>query len=124
MIYHPSKVPLSLLLVSVAWTSPVDAISSSKLGEQIYSDTCITCHGEDGKGALDGVPDLTASDGRLSKKDTILISSIKNGLEKSDAPLSMPAKGGDDEITPRGIKSVLTYIRQKFGSGKNRRPIR
>ncbi len=121
MRLYDYKIIFALFILMLGNIPSVSAISSSKLGEQIYSETCITCHGDDGKGALDGVPDLKT---RLSQKDVVLIQSITKGLEKSNAALSMPAKGGDEEISPRGVKSVLTYMRQKFGQGKNRYPIR
>lgn len=115
---------LTMLPVTALSVSSALGISSSKLGEKIYNDTCVACHGEDGKGAIDGVPDLTKAEGRLTKTDVVLIKSIKKGLETSDAPLSMPAKGGDEEITNKGVKSVLGYMRQKFGKGKTRRAIK
>lgn len=117
---------LSLVLFScvILGGTSAFAISSSKLGEKIYNDTCVACHGEDGKGALDGVPDFTEKEGRLAKKDTVLIRNIQKGLETSGASLSMPAKGGDDEINDRGVESVLGYMRQKFGTGKTKRAVK
>tara|TARA_R110002095_G_scaffold214000_1_gene205383 strand:+ start:4963 stop:5337 length:375 start_codon:yes stop_codon:yes gene_type:complete len=114
----------TILLMTTVSVSSTLAISSSKLGEKVYNDTCVACHGEDGKGTIDGVPDLTQAEGRLTKKDVVLINSIKKGLETSASSLSMPAKGGDDEMTDQGAKSVLGYMRQKFGRGKTKRPIK
>lgn len=84
-------------------------------GQAIYSQTCIACHGANGKGAIPGVADLTANDGALSKSDDDLIKSISEGVQSPGSPLAMPAKGGNPTLTEADIKAVLVYLRAQFG---------
>lgn len=84
-------------------------------GQGIYDQTCIACHGADGKGSIPGVAKLT-DDAALAKSDDELFTSIKNGLHPQGAMLSMPAKGGNPALTDADISAVLAFIRKKFGS--------
>ncbi|MBI4006787.1 MAG: cytochrome c [Gammaproteobacteria bacterium] len=85
--------------------------SSGLSGEQIYKQTCVACHGADGKGAIPGVPDLRT---RLSKSDETLLQSIKNGFQSPGSPMAMPPKGGNPNLTDADLEAVLSYIRQAF----------
>lgn len=42
-------------------------------GQGIYAQTCVACHGADGKGTIPGVPDFTSEDSPLAKSDTELL---------------------------------------------------
>jgi len=85
-------------------------------GKAIYSQTCIVCHGANGKGALPGVIDFTAADGPLSKLDEQLAKSIREGVARPGAPLSMPANGGLPELSDEQIYSIIAYLQSEFGS--------
>ncbi|MEW6613680.1 MAG: c-type cytochrome [Pseudomonadota bacterium] len=84
-------------------------------GKAVYTQTCLACHGADGKGALPGVPDLTRANGPLAKSDAELIRSITAGVQRPGAPLAMPPKGGNPNLTETDIRQVLDYMRQAFG---------
>ncbi len=92
-----------------------DSSKPSQSGQAIYNQTCIACHGADGKGSLPGVPDFTKSDGRLSKSDDVLIKHITEGFQTPGSPMAMPAKGGNADLNDADIKSVLSYLRESFG---------
>jgi len=83
-------------------------------GAKIYNSTCIVCHGEDGKGVLPGVPDLTGSAGRLSKPDDELFNNVVNGFQSPGSPMAMPPKGGNASLSDQDIKSVIDYMRSTF----------
>lgn len=83
-------------------------------GKSIYDKTCISCHGKDGTGQVPGTPDFTSPDGPLSKPKTKLTSHIENGFKKPGAPLAMPPKGGNPNLTKTDIMNVEAYIRQTF----------
>ena len=87
-------------------------------GAIIYQQTCIACHGLDGKGALPGVADFTAPDGPLSKSDQALFQSIKNGFQSPGSPLAMPAKGGNPNLSDVDIVAVIAHLRTTF-AGKS-----
>ena len=96
-------------------TQVAAAVSKGATGKETYNNTCIACHGGDGKGAFPGTPDFTSSDGALSKSDEVLINHITNGFQSEGSPMAMPPKGGNPNLSDSGIKAVLDYIREAFG---------
>jgi len=103
----------SILAVSSAFAD--EPAADVAVGKAAYSQTCIACHGANGKGAIPGVADLTKADGALSKTDDELIKSITEGFQSPGAALAMPAKGGNPALTETDIKAVLAYLRATFG---------
>jgi len=85
-------------------------------GKDIYTQTCIACHGGNGKGVLPGTPNFTDKTGRLTKSDAELMDSLMNGFQSPGSPMAMPAKGGNDALTTGDLKNVLQYLRDTFGS--------
>ena len=83
-------------------------------GAGIYNSTCVVCHGEDGKGVLPGVPDLTESAGPLSKADNELLNNVVNGFQSPGSPMAMPAKGGNTSLSNEDVQVVLKYMKEKF----------
>ncbi len=83
-------------------------------GQGIYSQTCIACHGSDGRGIVPGTPDFTDKNGRLSKSDDELMNSLVNGFQSPGSPMAMPAKGGNSALTQGDLKNVLNYLRKTF----------
>lgn len=107
---------LASVLMSAALAGESDTAGDTAAGKAVYSQTCIACHGKNGKGALPGVSDLTKSDGPLAKTDEELMQSISNGLTTPGAALSMPAKGGIPSLTEDDIRAVLAYLRGAYGN--------
>jgi mono/diheme cytochrome c family protein len=71
-------------------------------GGQLYSRHCTTCHGDDGRGAMPGVPDFTRGEG-LFQPNSALVNAIRKGKTV------MPAIRGiltDDEIN-----DLVAYLR-------------
>ena len=83
-------------------------------GKALYNQTCLACHGSNGKGVITGMPDFTSASGPLTKSDSELIHSILNGRRSKGAPIAMPPKGGNPSLTASQIKSVLKYIKDTF----------
>ncbi len=83
-------------------------------GGKVYSQTCIACHGVDGKGTIDGVPDFTAANGRLVKPDEIILTNIINGYQSEGSLMAMPPLGGNSDLAEQDMADVLTYIRKEF----------
>jgi mono/diheme cytochrome c family protein len=109
-----------IMVVALAWAgfvladgTPTDSIAA---GKAIYTQTCIACHGVNGKGTLPGVRDFTAPDGPLSKTDAELLKSIRDGFQRPGSPLTMPARGGNPALTDHDIELVLGYLRETFGT--------
>lgn len=83
-------------------------------GRRIYEETCVACHGADGKGALEGVPDLTGANGRLAKSDDALLRNMIEGFQSPGSPMPMPPKGGNPGLTDQDMADVLAYIRRTY----------
>jgi mono/diheme cytochrome c family protein len=86
----------------------------SARGALIYGETCVACHGANGRGALEGVPDLTARGGRLSKPDTVLLRNMIDGFQSPGSPMPMPPRGGNPDLADEDMADVLAYLRQTF----------
>jgi mono/diheme cytochrome c family protein len=96
-------------------TKPSTSMSSSGLtGAQIYAQTCIACHGNDGMGTVPGSPKFAGKNSPLNKSDVELMKNISEGFQSSGSPMAMPAKGGNANLTVEDIRNVLKYIRDKF----------
>ena len=89
--------------------------TNAQSGKAIYDQTCIACHGANGKGAIPGVPDLTDSNGRLSQPDDVLLINVVRGLQSSGSPMAMPPKGGNPELSEADIRAVIEYLHSSFG---------
>jgi cytochrome c5 len=88
-------------------------------GKRVYQGTCIACHGDDGRGALPGVPDLTRMEGfeSTSHSDFALfkhVEHVEDGVKKPGDPMAMPPKGGNPALTEEDIRDALIYMRAKF----------
>lgn len=101
--------PLSILAEDDSTAADVAA------GKAVYSQTCIACHGANGKGMIPGVRDLTDADGALAKSDEELIRNITEGFQTPGSPMAMPAKGGNPTLTEEDIRTVVKYLRVDFG---------
>ena len=102
-------------LVCAAYLGLLVSFNANALdGESVYQQTCIACHGEDGKGVLPGVPDFTVEKSRLNKSDEVLMNSMRDGVQSKGSPMAMPAKGGNSSLNEGDLKNVLIYMRNKF----------
>ena len=90
------------------------ATGNARSGEEIYAQTCVACHGADGKGALPGVPNFSRVDGPLGKSNEILQQNILLGYQSPGSPMAMPPKGGNPALMGADIASVLRYLREAF----------
>lgn len=111
------KVIVSIFAV-VIMTNVSGAEDNVANGAKIYGETCVACHGENGKGAFPGIPDFTSNTGRLSKSHQILLDHIENGFESPNSDIAMPELGGNEDLTEQDVKDVLAYILKTFHNGK------
>ena len=98
-----------------AFAGDTPAAADTAAGKAVFSQTCIACHGANGKGAIPGVADLTDKDGSLRKTDSELIKSISDGFQSPDSFMAMPPKGGNPGLSADDVKAVLAYLRFAFG---------
>lgn len=87
-------------------------------GDVIFHQTCVACHGEDGKGMIPGTPDFTKKGGGvLSKPHSVLTKHIRNGFQDPSSPMAMPPKGGNPGLSDQDIRDVHAYLHKRFGCG-------
>jgi mono/diheme cytochrome c family protein len=97
-------------------TVPDDSSVATMSSDAVYNQTCIACHGANGKGTVPGSPDFTRSDGVLSQDDKLLFQHIKNGFQSPGSLMAMPAKGGNSNLNDADLRSVVKYLHTRFGN--------
>lgn len=106
-------------------TQPVSAVAPAarpragggdpiEAGSHVYAQTCIACHGADGKGVVPGAPDLTRRGGPLDKADDVLLKHAEQGFQTPGSPMAMPPKGGNTALSEDDLKAALAYMRKAF----------
>lgn len=91
--------------------APIPADVLMKEGQDIYA-SCVSCHGDDGKG-LSTVPNLAGNPVVLSDvKSTIDI--LVNGQDKSQWPGMKTPMGRS--MTDRQLTALITYMRSSWGN--------
>lgn len=111
-------------LRSANYTAPIASRASPRLGavpggevvdgETAYSQTCVACHGADGRGVLPGVPDMTAAAGPFAKSDEVLLDHIIDGFQTPGSPMAMPSRGGNPQLSDADLSAVLDYMKEAF----------
>jgi mono/diheme cytochrome c family protein len=77
---------LILSVLTLAAPGISTAADGNAKAKALYSNTCIACHGANGKGAIPGVPDLGP---RMTMTDDDLTNSILNGLQSKGSLMAM-----------------------------------
>ena len=83
-------------------------------GQRQYEETCVACHGENGKGTMPGIPNFTSRKSPLKKADAVLIKNIVDGVERPNADLVMPPMGGNPDLTEQDVLDILAYMQKTF----------
>lgn len=85
----------------------------------LYGQTCVACHGPDGKGTVPGTPDFTGNNSPLrTKDDAHLIKSVLEGFQSPGSALAMPARGGNPALTDADARELVRYLKARFGAPK------
>lgn len=87
-----------LLATATASTQAGDPFN----GHRIYGEYCLSCHGDDGSGAMVAIPNFRRGEGLL-KSDYDLAETLKRGLG------AMPAYQG--LLSDGELADVITYTR-------------
>lgn len=109
----PAMIGATVFAVAMLAMQNANAADNAK-GKDLYSQSCASCHGGNGKGGIPGVPDFTAKKGVLSQADSVLIDHITNGYQGPSSPMAMPPKGGNASLTKDDIAAILAYMHQAF----------
>lgn len=104
------------IVQTVAFNGGSAPVSSAFSGAEVYTQSCIACHGANGKGTVPGAPDFTQANGRLSQSDEVLLRNMSQGVQSPGSPMAMPPKGGNSSLTEADLQAVLVYLRETFTS--------
>lgn len=104
------NLPGFLLVMAVLMSEYAHASETS--GEQVYIQNCMVCHGDDGSGAMPGVPDLRANRSWMAVPAQQLIKHIKQGIQSPGAAVTMPPKGGNPALSDEELSAVIDYMRK------------
>ena len=84
-------------------------------GKEIFSTTCLACHGEGGVGVPNLGKDMTASEFIHGLDDQGLLAFIKVGRDTSHPDnttgVAMLPKGGNPALTDENLLDIIAYIR-------------
>lgn len=106
--------PLILAAFSIiTFVISFDAIAQTS-AENLYSENCLICHGDDGSGAMPGVVDLTVNRRWATMNELALVERLKQGIQPPGAQMSMPPKGGNPDLTDNDLKALIRYMRTVF----------
>ena len=108
----------SLGFVAQAWADCGYSKGDPAKGKVIYHETCVACHGENGRGAVPGAPDFLKKGGALSKTHAVMMRHIKYGFHEDGVPLAMPPKGANPSLTDQDLEDVHAYLHQRYGCGQ------
>jgi mono/diheme cytochrome c family protein len=119
---------ISVLLVfvfsAVAFIQPASMAKSIANGKNVYTNNCMNCHLEDGKGLEGAFPPIAKSDFlKRPPKDLInVILKGQSGEIKVNGVLYNGMMPAQDYLSDEEIADVLNYINNSWGN-KNLKPI-
>jgi cytochrome c5 len=118
---QPCRGLLALLgLLVFVWSAPVLADcgvnegGDPAKGAKIYNETCIACHGADGRGTVPGAPDFNKKGAVESRPHEVMTRHIKNGFREPGKPLAMPPKGGNPDLNDDDVLDVQAFLHKRF----------
>ncbi|MBH0191030.1 MAG: cytochrome c [Nitrospira sp.] len=100
-----------LIFIGTSWVSAQVSRGNQKMGQSVYEQQCLRCHGSKLDGNGPDSDDLIVRPANLqsritrSKTDWELLVAISNGV------LFSPMHGFRDKLTDEQILDVLSYIR-------------
>jgi mono/diheme cytochrome c family protein len=102
---------LALLAFSAAFTFAVSTNALAADGKAVFTDSCVKCHGDGGKGQTKmgqklGARDYSDAKVQDSFTDEDAFKAIKEGMKKDDKTLMRPSELADDDI-----KASVSYLR-------------
>lgn len=95
-----------------------DMLARAK-GKQVFKQTCVACHGEDGKGIEGLGKNWTTSAFIAESSDDELVAFLKVGRSIDDPAnttgVLMPPRGGNQNLSNDDLRNVVLYMRKMLG---------
>lgn len=109
---------------AVAFIQPANMAKSIANGKTVYTNNCMNCHMEDGKGLAGAFPPIAKSDylKRPSKDLIAVILKGQSGEIKVNGVVYNGMMPAQDYLSDQEIADVLNYINNSWGN-KNLKPI-
>ncbi|MBT9484462.1 cytochrome c [Sediminibacterium sp.] len=109
---------------AVAFIQPANLAKSIANGKTVYTNNCMNCHMEDGKGLAGAFPPIAKSDYlKRSPKDLIsVILKGQSGEIKVNGVVYNGMMPAQDYLSDEEIADVLNYVNNSWGN-KNLKPI-
>lgn len=107
--------PIASAPVTTAATGTETAAGDPAAGEQLFSGTCLACHGPGGEGVEGLGKPLPPSEFVAGLSDDELVAFLQVGRPIDD-PLNttgimMPPRGGNPSLTDADLRDLVAYIR-------------
>ena len=112
-ITENKRIMKKLIMLGIVAAAACALTARAGDAKTIYSDSCLKCHGADGKGDTKmgqrlGVKDYSTAAVQDALKDDVAFKSIKEGLKDKDGKTLMKAADG---IADEDIKALVAYMR-------------
>lgn len=90
-------------------------VGDAAAGEDVYSGTCVSCHGADATGIEGLGKDLHNNEFVDSQTDAEMVAFLEEGRPAGDPDnetgVDMPPKGGNPSLTEQDLYDVTAYLR-------------
>jgi disulfide bond formation protein DsbB len=90
-------------------------VGDATRGQQLFTQSCVSCHGPDAKGLPGLGKDMTTSAFIKAQSDAQLLDFIKKGRPVGDpantTKVDMPPKGGNPALTDTQLMDIIAFIR-------------
>lgn len=89
--------------------------SDAEIGQMLYANSCMSCHGARGQGMPHQGVDLRMSRFIAQRSDGQLLEFLKQGRSAQDPQsvqrLPMPPRGGNPTLDDRGLGDIVAFLR-------------
>ena len=104
---------ISIYLATVMLGLNIAYVNAKEItGEQVYLQNCLLCHGDDGSGAMPGVPDLMTSRHWMKMDEKVMLERMKKGIQTQGAAMPMPPRGGNPNLSDHEINLSFQYMKK------------
>lgn len=107
----------AMLVLFAAWSAQALAQESTPAANS-YAQNCALCHGDDGAGAMPGVPDLTANADWARMTDSVLVKRIQQGVKTPASQMGMLPNAGNPTLSEQDLRLAIEHLRQLLAADK------
>lgn len=109
---------MMLFIVLCAGTQAARAQDAISAAADSYAQNCAVCHGDDGTGAMPGVPDLLARRTWSDYTTDELVKRIQQGIKTPASPSGMPPNAGNPALSEPDLRLAIEHLRKLLSADK------